>query len=170
MYVRTYVCMYVCKLPMVYMGVSEKVSTTQLAISRERMMIHQWIIYGGIQNKSGKPKYPTHWSPKCSSFPHLFPISQRSIPYPRVPHPLAALHRCDAAGLGAAPRPGRCRRDRRSTATPASLGDAQGDAYQDDPTKFWRFLVWNHSEMPVKCLSNMSNIGEIMMIMMSSDW
>ena len=64
MYVRThvgtYVCMYVCKLPMVYMGVSEKVSTTQLAISRERMMIHQWIIYGGIQNKSGKPKYPTH--------------------------------------------------------------------------------------------------------------
>ena len=87
-YVRMYVRMYV-KLPMVYMGVSEKVSTTQLAISRERMMIHQWIIYGGIQNKSGKPKYPTHWSPKCPSFPNLVPIFSPSL---RDQSPILEFH------------------------------------------------------------------------------
>ena len=84
-YVRTYVCMYVCKLPMVYMGVSEKVSTTQLAISIERIMINQWVIYGGIQNKNRQTQMPNTLIPKMlifsPSFPHLFLIFSPSFPH-----------------------------------------------------------------------------------------
>ena len=81
-YARRYVCMYVCKLPMVYMGVSEKVSTTQLAISKERMMINQWVIYGGIQKKNRQTQMPNTLIPKMlifsPSFPHLSEINPLS--------------------------------------------------------------------------------------------
>ena len=86
MYVRTYVCMYVCKLPMVYMGVSEKVSTTQLAISIERMMINQWVIYGGIQKKKQANPNAQHTDPQNA---HLFPIFSPSL---RDQSPILEFH------------------------------------------------------------------------------